>query len=237
MADEPSKGGLGVPTPKDFFIGIADFFGSFVPGAVLVGVLHAILIHQPCPAGVVCAEKVEFLGYGPGWTLAAFLTLSYVAGHLVSVLGSVLDSSYDAVRQLRWPTSQDEAFRSASKRRDTELGDDKGAMNTFQWAKCVLAEESQAGTDEIARYESVSKLFRSLVVVGVGAAIAGASKANVGIALAGVLAATLSFFPYVDRRYKSTETAYRFVVSLRAAQDRSTTEGAKQTSSTTKAEV
>jgi hypothetical protein len=213
MAGDPGQSReLNVPNPKDFFIGIADFFGSFVPGAVLVGVLHAILVGGPGEGA-----DLNFYGYGPGWTLAAFLTFSYVAGHLVSVLGSTLDSSYDAVRQLRWPTAQDEAFRSATKIRERELGDHSSAMNTFQWSKCVLAEESQAATDEIARYESASKLFRSLVVVGVFASIAGAARGQAGIALSGVAASALSYLPYVDRRYKSTETAYRFVVALRSA--------------------
>lgn len=80
----------------------------------------------------------------------------------------------------------------------------------------MLAIEHAGAYDEVARFEAASKLFRAMVVVGITMAIASALQSNIDEALIALGAAVLSYWPYVDRRYKSTEAAYRLVIVLRS---------------------
>jgi hypothetical protein len=199
-----------IPKPGDFFIGIAEFFGSLAPGTVLVALLWRL--------GTVPGfsnQPRDLLGFQGAALVAALIVGGYLAGNLVSVLGSTLDRSYDAVRKLRYPLARDKAYQAAKAIRDVELGGD-APMNTFQWARAVLAIEHRDAFDEVIRLEAASKLFRSMVVVSFGVAAAAAFRFQRDQALAGVAAAVLSFWPYVDRRYKSTEAAYRLVIVLRS---------------------
>ncbi len=199
-----------VPKPNDFFIGVAEFFGSLAPGTVLVALLWRL--------GTVPGfsnEPRDLLGFEGAALVAALIIGGYLAGNLASVLGATLDSSYDAVRKLRYPLADDKAFRAARHLCEGELGAD-APMNVFQWARAVLAIEHREAFDEVSRLEAASKLFRSMVVVSLGVSVAAAFREQLNASLAAFVAAMLSFWPYVDRRYKSTEAAYRLVIVLRA---------------------
>ena len=199
-----------LPKPGDFFIGIAEFFGSFAPGTVLVALLWRL--------GTVpgfSEEPRDLLGFEGAALVAALLVGGYLAGNLVSVLGATLDTSYDAVRKLRYPFARDKAYQAAKRLRDNELAGDE-PINVFQWARAVLAIEHRDAFDEVSRLEAASKLFRSMVIVSLVVAVAAALRSQRDAALAAVGGAVLSFWPYVDRRYKSTEAAYRLVIVLRA---------------------
>lgn len=200
-----------LPKPADLFIGIADFFGSFVPGTVLVALLWRI---EVIPG--FSEQPRNLLGFSGNAQVAAMLLGGYLVGNLVAVLGSSLDTSYDALRKLRYPLSRDNAYLTAEKYRDQEVGSNPAPMNVFQWARAVLAIEHAGAYDEVARFEAASKLFRAMVVVGIAVAIASALQSKTDEALIAVGAAVLSFWPYVDRRYKSTEAAYRLVIVLRS---------------------
>lgn len=200
-----------LPKPADLFIGIAEFFGSFVPGAVLVALLWRI---EVIPG--FAEDPRNLLGFSGSAQVASMLLGGYLVGNLVAVLGSSLDTSYDVVRKLRHPLSQDNAYRAAKNHRDREIGSDPAPMNVFQWARAVLAIEHAGAYDEVARLEAASKLFRAMVVVGLTVAVASALKSRTDEALVAAGGAVLSFWPYVDRRYKSTETAYRLVIVLRS---------------------
>ena len=200
-----------LPKPADLFIGIAEFFGSFVPGTVLVALLWR---NEVLPG--FSAQPRNLLGFSGNAQVAAMLLGGYLVGNLVAVLGATLDTSYDAVRKLRYPLSRDSAYLAAEKLRDMEVGSDPAPMNVFQWARAVLAIEHAGAYDEVARFEAASKLFRAMVVVGITVAIASALQSETHEALIAVGVAVLSYWPYVDRRYKSTEAAYRLVIVLRS---------------------
>ena len=196
-----------MPSPNDFFLGIGDFFGNLVPGAVLVAVLYRLNVIPGAND-----SPTTFAGFPHSWSIAALTVAAYLLGHFISVLASSLDSSYDAVRKLRWPPSKDKAYDAAKLVRETKYPEHIGAMNTFQWSKAVLRVNCRDAFDEVARYEATSKLFRTLVLDALIVACVCAARGNLDGAMLGILAAILSFWPYVDRRYKSTETAYRHVI-------------------------
>ena len=68
---------------QKFFIGLMDFFSILLPGALLAFVLMGEV------GSVVLADRSSELAGTVGW--AAFLFVSYLFGHLVFLLGSLLD--------------------------------------------------------------------------------------------------------------------------------------------------
>ena len=140
-----------------------------------------------------------------GWVI--FLFAAYLLGHIVFLLGSYLDNIYDPIRKLVWPKATDFAYQQADRIKRDRLG-----------AKAAKAINHPAGMAEVARLEADSKFFRSLVVVLV--ILLAATLANDGHrtgivfpVLLGVFA-VLSYWRYTERRYKSTEQAYRFMIVL-----------------------
>jgi hypothetical protein len=134
----------------------------------------------------------------------------------VFLVGSGLDVVYNLIRRLTWPKEKDTAYPRALTVKQRYIGDDKGpeVINVFQWAKAVCALQHPGGMVEVARLEADSKFFRSLVVVllimSVTPLIQGPKK--LGWML--IVLAMLSFWRYVERRYKSTQQAYWYVITL-----------------------
>ncbi|HEX6307291.1 MAG TPA: hypothetical protein VFZ69_03825 [Longimicrobiales bacterium] len=146
--------------PDDFFVGVVDFFAVLLPGAVVVAVGRPFL-----PETLYGADGVlqPVTGAAASWMM--FLLGSYLAGHLLFLLGAFLDSTlYDPLRSVTVPPKKDEAYRAARAARDGSLGGSAEVMNPFQWARASLRLQAPAAVAEIERYEADSKFFRSLTV-------------------------------------------------------------------------
>ncbi len=173
--------------PKKFFIGVIDFFSVILPGMLLTYVIKdaawSVLSggRSPEPTGT------------EGW--AVFLISSYLLGHFIFLLGSLLldDFVYDPLRKAtyneqikrlaegdklsaicwRWlavlliKDSADSAVRQAVKIKEHYLGPSKAAsaVNAFQWCKARLVFDHEAAIARVERFEADSKFFRSLVVL------------------------------------------------------------------------
>ncbi len=95
-------------------------------------------------------------------------------------------------------------------------------MNTFTWAKTMLLLRAPGAFAEVQRYEAESKFFRSLILVlpiaGTAAALHWAFTGQPVLAGLALLApwplARMSFSRYAERRRKSTQWAYSYVISL-----------------------
>lgn len=98
-------------------------------------------------------------------------------------------------------------------------------MNTFTWAKIMLLLRAPAAFAEVQRYEAESKFFRSLILVlpiaGLAAGLHWALTGELLLAAVAVAApwplARLSFSRYAERRRKSTQWAYSYVIGLQLA--------------------
>lgn len=198
--------------PGSFYLGVVDFFSIMLPGGVLAWFLSGPLqgnvfgtLFPAIPAGTA------------GWVI--FLFAAYLLGHIVFLLGSYLDNVYDPVRKLVWPEKTDFAYQQADGIKRAHLGADAArAINTYQWARATLTLNHPAGLAEVARLEADSKFFRSLVIVLVILLVATLANGGPGTGavfpvLLGVFA-VLSYWRYTERRYKSTEQAYRFMIVL-----------------------
>lgn len=89
----------------------------------------------------------------------------------------------------------------------------KANINAFQWAKARLTLEHPGALAAVQRFEADSKFFRSFVVVLVITAY-GIARIVSGRTLCFVSSRWAAFWRYVDQRYKATEQAYWYLITL-----------------------
>jgi hypothetical protein len=209
-----------VSTPKlgDFYVGVVDLFSVLLPGGFLMAAL--VLVIPPSYGGFFAPLLAT-----PQAQWAAFIFCAYALGALLFLPASRLDHRfYDRYRKRTWPDKDDHAYKLATALRGrvfpgpTEVDN---PMNTFAWAQAVLLLHAPAAFAEVQRYEAESKFFRSLIIALPlsGFLVVLRSQAVeqwVELLLALVLAG-LCFLRYAERRHKSTEWAYRYVIALQMA--------------------
>jgi 8-oxo-dGTP pyrophosphatase MutT (NUDIX family) len=173
--------------PQKFFIGLIDFFSVLLPGALLT-----YLLKDSWGPIFLGTAAYEALGSTEGWIV--FLFSSYLLGHFIFLLGSLLDEiAYDPIRtgtaakqveklaagkKLSWAFTRalasllfkrnsDTTVRQAARIKEHYLAPlhASSAINAFQWCKARLATESPEALATVNRFEADSKFFRSLVIV------------------------------------------------------------------------
>lgn len=198
--------------PQKFYIGVIDFFSIILPGGILAYYLYGLF-----ESDVFGPLLPRFEGGATGWVI--FLLAAYLFGHIVFLIGSLLDDTvYDPLRKIIWTKRRDKAFPKALALKHKYVGDkdeENGeVVNVFQWAKAVLVLEHPAGIVEVARLEADSKFFRSLVIVLAVLAWAAFHRDSITLGWLFALLLAASFWRYVDQRYKSTQQAYWYVITL-----------------------
>lgn len=198
--------------PADIHIRAIEFFSIWLPGALLAAALIVAWESRPVPPAIAAL----LAGDPARWV--AFALLSYALGHFIFLAASRIDRPlYDRYRTRKWPRKDDDAYLQATAARHAFFGtpfdvtDDK-PMNTFAWSKAMLLMKFPAACAEVEQFEADSKFFRSLIVVLplVGILLG----PSIGWWLLPVLTlfAYAAFLRYAERRYKSTEWAYRYVL-------------------------
>lgn len=204
--------------PQKFYIGVVDFFSIMLPGGIF-----AYFLYGKFGSKVFGPFLPAIKQDADGWVI--FLLAAYLFGHIVFLIGSLLDDTvYDPIRKMIWKNDsrffwqkEDRAYPVAQELKSRYVRDtrDKEIVNTFQWAKAVLVLQHSAGITEVARLEADSKFFRSLVVV-LAALSYGAFQipGQQGWGWPLILLLVASFWRYVERRYKSTQQAYWYMITL-----------------------
>lgn len=195
-----------MPKPADLYVGVMDFFSILLPGAALVallvgsGLVDEVLVLLPLREAVA--------------QYAAFLLAAYAAGHVLFLMGSLLDEVvYRPIRLHFWPNRNGDAYQQAGLLRRAAIGGtDTLPMNTFAWAKSYLMLHWPAAAADVQRYEADSKFFRSMVPLLVVAALLLLAAGDPLLAAVTVAIAIASCGRYAERRYKSTLWAYRHVI-------------------------
>jgi 8-oxo-dGTP pyrophosphatase MutT (NUDIX family) len=224
--------------PQKFFIGLVDFFSVLMPGAMLTYLAKDWV-------------AVKF-GLGSGFPLEGgeaslvFLFVSYLLGHFVFLLSSMLDDwIYDPLRawtdwgQISKRLAKGESLSASWKREFAASGwlfgknSDNAVMqaqwirtralheiaagnaiNAFQWCKARLTKDFPDGLLAVHRFEADSKFFRSFVVVLSVLTLFYLFRCKwleAALCVAGVLPA---LWRYIDQRFKSTQQAYWFIITL-----------------------
>lgn len=225
--------------PQSFFIGFIDFFSVLLPGALVVYLGRDEL-------GPILGLGAKFPQYGETERWAVFLFASYLSGHFIFIAGAMLDDTYDAIRSstewqqtrrrdagkrpssplekwlaTRWfHKDPDLAVQQALAFRDVLIAkkDGKAPINAFQWAKARLTLQYPAALATVQRFEADSKFFRSFVVVLLIVTLWNCVHGHWLTALLCLVAMGLSFWRYVDQRYKATQQAYWYVITLEGSQ-------------------
>ena len=153
---EASEGG---PKPSDFFVGVVDLFAILLPGAVLTFLMREFLEHS-APALVEHLPKEGISGW------ATFAIVSYILGHFVFAVGSLLlDDLYDCSYR-EWFGDRNMLLNKKAKSDLPRCGLDAGSIdNALNWATASIRLLSPAASVEVDRLEADSKFFRSLTTL------------------------------------------------------------------------
>ena len=206
--------------PADLHVGVMELFSILLPGAALVALLVG--------SGLV-TDLVALLPLGQtAAQYAAFLLAAYAAGHILFLVGTLLDEAlYMRVRQRFWPDRDGDAYHQAGLLRRAAIGGTATLpMNTFSWAKSYLMLHWPAAAADVQRYEADSKFFRSLVPLLAVAAVILLMRNEALLAAVTVALAAASCWRYAERRYKSTLWAYRHIIVHHAGRHGATGEDA-----------
>lgn len=223
--------------PKNLFIGLMDLFTILMPGALFVFAVQAW-------AGPLFLGDA-YSALSGSWSVAAFLFASYLFGHFVFLLSTHLDDAYDAIRntthwcrmskaasggspkahvnarelrELLLPqTGIDKEVKVVARIKELYLDRAKaaGSINAFQWSKLKLQKDPEAFA-VVQRFEADSKFFRSFSVVLAVLAPIWMARGKWELGLACLLLMGMALWRYVEQRLKSTQQAYRSIISMHA---------------------
>lgn len=172
-------------TPDKFFIGLMEFFSILLPGMV---VTFAGLVLMYSRERSDADAVLTFPAIDSAQTVFAFLICSWIVGHVIFLLGSILDDLlYDRLRERTlnkeiariasgrplsswWIRStvfvvfkreENAAVEAAGRLREKYLQDTASTMNTFKRSKEWLRTRSPVSLAAVERFEADSKFFRS----------------------------------------------------------------------------
>ncbi len=226
--------------PQKFFIGVIDLFSILMPGAVL-----SYYTYRRVPSSTFGLNQWHVQG-AEGWLIFLFSSyllghfLFFIGSWLDDFaydplrsrtrkeqIRRILSGRELSPKPVRWLASvcfkdnPDAALDRVLRLRDHYLGriSSPKAVNAFQWCKARLAVDQHEALATVNRFEADSKFFRSFVpvmlIVIVNEIVMRPSGWQVWSAVAGV-AMVLAFLRYAEQRFKSTQQAYWFVLTLEA---------------------
>ena len=205
------------------YFSVIDMFAVLMPGVLLVAGLNTLgswpLLSEGLPKGEASA-----------WL--SFVVESYIAGHFIFILASGLDGPlYHRLLRPALDSEDGLSYRLASDLKARYFGARLGIvdrlhpMNTFAWAKTVMALRAPRALAEVQRFEADSKFFRSLAVLMPGLGVIALHRvgwsggAGLGVVGATLTLTVLACWRYGERRLKSTQWAYNYVITLFGASD------------------
>lgn len=223
--------------PQKFFVGLIDFFAVWIPGALLTYFLSY------GPVAFLAGKTTEFKELHDPKTVIVFLFASYLLGHFIFLVGSlILDGCvYEPIRTATpsrltkrlakgkscsgklarflatWLVKKDAdvAVDRAKKIKKHYLDplEASSAVNAFQWCKARLMLEKPQALETVQRFEADSKFFRSLLIV-LGILLVWALIWNWLLIVALVPLIVLAFWRYIEQRLKATNQAFWYIITL-----------------------
>jgi len=194
-------------------VGLVDFLGVLLPGALLAFLLKG---RTDSVFNDKILPNINFPST-EGWV--AFVFAAYLLGQFTYLVGATfMDRIYDQT-YLRYVTRKGDAVYEEAER----LAGANGKLATLlQWARAYVHLSSPDAALEIERFEATSKFFRSLFVVLL--VYAGyfvhpwhrhAFAATLGLLV-------LSFWRFCNQRWKFTEFSFLYFIQLTANRETST---------------
>jgi 8-oxo-dGTP pyrophosphatase MutT (NUDIX family) len=235
--------------PQKFFIGLVDFFAILMPGALLAYLgrdwAACVLLHRAArpldgtEAWMVFIFASYLLGHFAFLSGATLDNLLYDPLRKCTHWGQIGRLARgDDVPKARYrrfaarlfgkeadrAVIQAQRIKARALRSVSEEAAD--AINAFQWCKARLSKDHPEGLVAVQRFEADSKFFRSFaVVLAVLVLILPFQRAAIPAqrafipAILALLLLIPALWRYVDQRFKATQQAYWFVITLEAAKE------------------
>jgi 8-oxo-dGTP pyrophosphatase MutT (NUDIX family) len=234
--------------PQKLYLSLVDFFSILLPGAVLTYFLPDVvdlalkygpksLLNSGNTNSTVVLMVFLFTSYLLG--NFAFLLGSFIDEYLYELLRGCtywgqIQRLVDA-KSLSWSCARhfaeskfvfggkaDNAVMMAQriKARALHGASAEDSINTYQWCKARLSKEHPDGLLAVQNFEASSKFFRSLFIVLVVLVLVYVFVLHNWLAaLVGAVLIVFAFLRYVDLRFKGTQQAYWFIITLDATKD------------------
>src|SRR5262245_60293054 len=221
--------------PQKFFIGIIDLFSVLLPGAILTLVLGA-----PWTDIELDDAKGWTLFFGSSYVLGHFLFLigSFLDNTVYRPLRDLTKETKLLQKKrlfgplLQWivkhlfkdgPDAAVTSIESIKNQYLVKIGDHT-SINAFQWCKARLALEHPEVLSFVNRFEADSKFFRSFIPVIVGLLVLSVylifysprEPSYWWSSLGLIFLLLLALWRYMDQRFKATQQAYWFILTLEA---------------------
>ena len=232
--------------PQKFFIGIIEFFSVLLPGAILT-----VLLGVPSTDIGMHDAKGWMLFFGSSYVLGHFLFLigSFLDNTAYGPLRDLTKETKILQEKrlfgplLQWIVKHlfkdgpDAAVTSIESIKNQYLGriGDHTSINAFQWCKARLALEHPEVLSFVNRFEADSKFFRSFIPVIFVSLLLSVYLifcsprepiywwSSLGL----IFVLCLALWRYMEQRFKATQQAYWFILTLEANKLPQTSEQAR----------
>jgi hypothetical protein len=204
--------------PADLFVGVVEFFSVLLPGAFLT------FAFQMLPGARVFGSILPAL-HEPAERWIAFAFSSYLVGHFVFQIGSLLDTTYDRlVRSRKARSSGDRLYLLARRIKNERDQVGEEIINTFKWCNSYIRTRSDAAIAVVDGLEASHKFFRSMVIAFLAYALLCAVnpisvRLRLGSGLVAVALAVVSYWRFSELRWKMTQANYLYYLQLKTAKD------------------
>lgn len=241
--------------PEKFFIGVIDFFAILMPGALLAylgkGYLSFFVLNRPDlplkdPESFMIFLFIAYLLGHITFLLGSLLDQPYDWLRSCTDLGQIRRLAESKNLSNRWmrgmaswlfSRNADAALVQTIRIKSRALrGISAGnVVNAYQWCKASLSKNHPQGLVAVQRFEADSKFFRSFAIVLLALTVISLSQPRgqrtlaLSAACVGLLLPTL--WRYIDQRFKATQQAYWFVLTLESIKDHSDNDRASKLNS------
>jgi hypothetical protein len=195
--------------PSTFYISLIDLFAILLPGAIA-----ALVIYHFNRSAID-----SFLDVGKDNTafFSGFVLLfsAYLFGHIISQVSAYLDDFvYDPLKDKVYKDQK--RVTKVKEIRENRYGNEMTPVfvNTYKWSVFKLQKEYPEAAVEVERYMADSKFFRSLFVIMMALCFVFLFRSGI-VSTATITCFALAGFSmvrYFDKRRKSTETAYQYII-------------------------
>lgn len=224
--------------PQKFFIGLVDFFSILMPGAMLVylgkdwvavkfglckgfpldgteaGMVFLFVSYLLGHFAFLLSSALDDMVYDPvrTWTDWGQISKRLAKG---TSLSSHWKRRFSTTRWL-FGKNPDNAVMQAQRIKARALQGlaAEDAINAFQWSKTRLTKDLPEGLLAVQRFEADSKFFRSFVVVLGVLTLFYLLRCKWLEAVVCFLGMVPALWRYIDQRFKATQQAYWFVITL-----------------------
>ena len=188
------------------FLRARDFFGALVPGAV---VTYVIVWLSPGTFLEPHLQPHLHLIKGNEERWVAFFIAALIVGYALEGISSILDPIYDITYRRIKRRVNDSLYEFARSRAVEAIPSILETGSVYRWTEVDVSSRDKADADRVENLQAVSKMFRSLTLVLLFAAVALFLHSTNLLAFTMLAIALLFFWIFSERRWNATCFVYQ----------------------------